>query len=97
MSMTQSAAELVDRAREDQRLPPSYRPRVSATPSQNGQEDVRLAFREAPDDGDQATATATATGGNTIVISPELVEPLSDAVIDTAETRDGAALVFRAQ
>lgn len=92
LTMTPSAAELVNHAREEQGLPDHFCLRVFAAPSQDGTP-VKLSFTEGPAEGDAVAETQ----GNRVFVSAELAEPLSDAVMDTTETPEGVGLVFRPQ
>lgn len=90
LSMTSNAAQLVGTMRNQQGVPDDYGIRVFPQPSDQGVQ-VRLAFAAQPAEDDQIAETE----GQRLFVAPELAEPLTDTVIDAAETSQGPGLVLR--
>lgn len=90
LSMTSSAADVVDTIREEQGVPESFALRVFPEDTPDGTQ-IQLAFTSTPAEGDLVTETE----GTKVYVSSELVEPLAEAVIDTEDTEQGEALIVR--
>lgn len=93
LQLSQSAAEALDQARDEQGVPDDYGIRVSAVPGPEGQTGLAVDFAEEPDEGDEVSEQA----GTQVFISEEVAGPLSESVIDIQETGEGAQLVVRPQ
>ena len=93
LQVTDSAANVLREAREAQDLPDTFGVRVSAQPSPTGEMAVSLAFAEGPQEDDEVTGHQ----GTQVFVAPEVVEPLSEAVIDVEDTADGPQLAIRVQ
>jgi Fe-S cluster assembly iron-binding protein IscA len=90
LSMTSSAANVLDTVRQQQGLPESCVVRVFPKPTTNGLE-VDITFEAEPAEGDQVVESE----GTTLCVDPDLAEPLADTVIDAEQTPEGPQLVLR--
>jgi iron-sulfur cluster assembly protein len=90
LTITRSAANVLDSVRHEQELPESFVVRVFAKPTTDGLE-VDITFEPGPAEGDQVLESE----GTTLCVDPDLVEPLADTVIDAEQTPQGPQLVFR--
>jgi Fe-S cluster assembly iron-binding protein IscA len=90
LSMTTSAASVLDTVREQQGIPEQFVVRVFPNPTVNGLE-VQMSFAPEPAEGDQVTETE----GTKLCVHPDLAEPLADTVIDAEQTPEGPELVLR--
>ena len=93
LQVSDSAAAVLQQAREAQQLPDTFGVRISGEPTQAGEMEVALAFSEGPSPDDQVTEQA----GTRIFVAPEVAEPLSEAVVDLEDTPDGPQLAIKAQ
>jgi Fe-S cluster assembly iron-binding protein IscA len=90
LSITGSAASLLDTIRDQQGVPEAFVVRVFPNPVPNGVE-IDIGFDPVPAEGDAVVETE----GTTLCVDEDLVEPLADAVIDAEETSRGPELVLR--
>lgn len=90
LSMTSSAASVLDTIREQQGVPESFVVCVFPNPTTNGVE-IDITFKPEPAEGDQVVETE----GTTLCVDPDLAEPLAETVIDAEQTPQGPALVLR--
>lgn len=90
LSMTSTAASVLETVRQQQGLPDTSVIRVFPTPTENGLE-VDIGFVPGPVEGDQVLESE----GTTLCVDPDLAEPLADTVIDAEQTPEGPQLVLR--
>lgn len=93
LELSQTAAEALDQARDEQDVPEDYGVRVSAQPGPDGQTGLAVGFAEAPAEGDEVSEQA----GTQLFVAEELTGPLAESVIDMQETERGAQLVVKPQ
>lgn len=91
--MTDSAVSALEQARSGQDLPEDHAVRIGTLADPEGQPAIGLGFVAGPEEGDQAIEQ----GATTIYVAPELVEPLSEMVVDVEDTPEGAQLAIRPQ
>jgi Fe-S cluster assembly iron-binding protein IscA len=90
LSITSSAAEIVNTARAQQGVPEHFGLRVFPEQTAEGVR-VQLAFSEGPVEGDLVSEAADTP----LYVAPELAEPLAGTVIDAEDGPGGGGLVFR--
>lgn len=90
LTMTRDAATIVSSARDEQGVPEDYGLRVFAQLTPEGVE-IGLAFAAQPTQGDEVAEAE----GQRIFVGSELVDQLSEAVIDAHPTSDGTGLVLK--
>ncbi|MGH7855923.1 MAG: hypothetical protein ACREQY_01235 [Candidatus Binatia bacterium] len=90
LTMTHDAASIVDSAREEQGVPEDYGLRIYPQLTSDGVT-IGLSFASQPTEGDQVAVSE----GQRIFVASELVDQLSDAVIDAHPTPDGTGLVLK--
>ncbi|MDP8927832.1 MAG: hypothetical protein M3O70_04430 [Actinomycetota bacterium] len=93
LQLSQSAADVLQQARNEQDIPDAYGVRVSAQAGPGGQTSLAVGFAEAPAEGDQVTEQA----GTELYVSEEVAQPLAKSVIDVEDTPQGAQLVVKPQ
>jgi Fe-S cluster assembly iron-binding protein IscA len=90
LSITSSAANVLDNIREQRGVPEGFVVRVSPNETPNGLE-IQVGFAPGPAEGDQVTETE----GTTLCVDPDLAEPLDHTVIDAEQTPAGPELVLK--
>ena len=90
VSMTSSAASIVDAIRQQQGIPEQFVLRVFPNETTEGV-GIQMTFAPAPAEGDQVVEAE----GTRLAVDPEIVEPLADSVIDAEQTEQGSRLVIR--
>lgn len=93
LKISQTAADALDQARDEQDVPEDYGVRVSAQPGPDGQTGLAVGFAEAPAEGDEVTEQA----GTQLFVAEELTDPLAESVIDMQDTERGPQLVVKPQ
>lgn len=93
LKLTQSAADALQQARDEQDVPDDYGVRVSAQAGPDGQTGLAVGFAEAPAETDEVTEQA----GTELYVAEELTGPLSESLIDMQDTERGPQLVVRPQ
>ncbi len=91
LQVTEAAAAVLGSMREQAGAPEEAGVRIQRARTDEGQEVIGLAFRDAPDDGDAITEQA----GVRVFVEGDLTQMLDEAVLDARPTEDGAELVVR--
>ena len=91
LEMTSRAATLLSDLRRESEIPNEAGVRVYSDKNDEGQPTVAIAFAADPMPGDEIAET----GGIRLFVSPEVAEPLSEAVIDVTGDDGASQLVFR--
>lgn len=87
LQLTRTAAMALDEVRRQQQIPADYGVRLSGSPTPEGELGLQITFAEAPADTDEVDEQF----GTKVFVAQEVVEPLSDVVLDatTAVSSDG--------
>jgi Fe-S cluster assembly iron-binding protein IscA len=87
LQVTSEATELLDAAKQAEGVPDTFGVRVYGAPTEGGEVQVRIGFTDQPQEGDSVTEQQ----GTRLFVAPEIVDSLSDAMID----RQGTKLVIQ--
>ncbi|MDP8961202.1 MAG: hypothetical protein M3N32_06270 [Actinomycetota bacterium] len=93
LQLSQSAADVLQQARDEQDIPDDYGVRVSAQAGPGGQTSLAVGFVEGPAEGDKVTEEA----GMELYVSEEVAGPLAESMIDVEDSGRGAQLVVKPQ
>lgn len=93
LQVTDSAVTALEQARAGQGVPEGHGVRIGTQADPNGQPAIALGFVETPMEGDTLVEDASTK----VFVAPELVEPLSEMVVDVEDTPEGAQLAIRPQ
>lgn len=93
LQLSQTAAQALQQARNEQDVPEGHGVRVSAQAGPDGQTALAVGFAEGPAEGDDVSEQA----GVQLYVSEEVAGPLAESVIDLQDTDRGLQLVVRPQ
>lgn len=93
LELSQSAADVLEQARQTQDIPEDYGVRIAAEPAPDGQASLTVGFAENPAEGDEVTEQA----GTEVYIAEQVAGPLADSLIDVEQSEGGVQLVVKPQ
>lgn len=90
LQVTDSAVNVLEEARQGQGVPEGHAVRIGTQADPQGQPAIALGFVEGPMEGDQPVEQ----NGLTVLVAPELVEPLAQMKVDVESTPEGDQLAI---